>query len=83
VKEYCNRLLISSRANTAEKNRQPYEKIKDYLFSFLDRDEVKATNNLEERILRPAVIARKISSGNSTSKVSDTLQSLADSHCCQ
>src|SRR5881296_276095 len=36
--------------------------------SFLERVEVPATNNLAERQLRPAVIARKISCGNKTEK---------------
>ncbi|HEY9856270.1 MAG TPA: IS66 family transposase [Stenomitos sp.] len=33
---------------------------------FLDHDEVDATNNLAEREVRPAVIARKLSAGNRT-----------------
>ena len=33
---------------------------------FLDHDEVDATNNLAEREIRPAVIARKVSAGNRT-----------------
>ena len=38
----------------------------DHLFTFLDHADVSATNNLAERQLRPAVIARKISCGNRT-----------------
>jgi len=38
----------------------------DHLFTFLDHPDVPATNNLAERQLRPAVIARKISCGNRT-----------------
>jgi transposase len=43
-------------------------KQRDHLFTFLERSEVPATNNLAERQLRPAVIARKISCGNKTEK---------------
>ena len=40
----------------------------DHLFVFLEKDGVEATNNLAERQLRPAVIARKISCGQRTWK---------------
>jgi transposase len=49
----------------------------DHLFTFLDHDGVDATNNLAERQLRPAVIARKISCGNKTQKGARTWQILA------
>ena len=42
------------------------EKQKDHLFVFLEHEGVEATNNLAERQLRPAVIARKISCGQRT-----------------
>ena len=48
-----------------------------HLFTFLDHDGVDATNNLAERQLRPAVIARKISCGNKTQKGARTWQILA------
>ena len=65
--------------------RQPQEesvrirlfKQRDHLFTFLDHDEVDATNNLAERQLRPAVIARKISCGNKTANGARTWQILA------
>ena len=38
----------------------------DLANTFLDVAEVDATNNLAERQLRPAVIARKVSCGNKT-----------------
>jgi transposase len=38
------------------------------LFTFVGRPEVDATNNQAERELRPAVITRKISSGNKTDR---------------
>jgi hypothetical protein len=51
-----------------EKVRLRLWKQRDHLFTFLTRAEVPATNNLAERQLRPAVIARKISCGNKTEK---------------
>jgi len=51
-----------------EKVRMRLWKQRDHLFTFLERAEVPATNNLAERQLRPAVIARKISCGNKTEK---------------
>ena len=49
-----------------EKVRKRLWKQRDHLFTFLERVDVPATNNLAERQLRPAVIARKISCGNKT-----------------
>lgn len=49
----------------------------DHLFVFLDHPEADATNNLAERQLRPAVIARKISCGNKTRAGADAFQILA------
>ena len=46
--------------------RQRLAKQRDHLFTFLDHSTVPATNNLAERQLRPAVIARKLSCGNKT-----------------
>jgi len=43
----------------------------------LERTEVPATNNLAERQLRPAVMARKVSCGNKTSKGARAWQVLA------
>jgi len=56
-----------------------------HLFTFLDDPRVEATNNLAERQLRPAVIARKLSAGNRTERGASThavLASLAAT-CCQ
>src|SRR3954452_24975028 len=39
---------------------------REHLLQFLDHDGVDATNNLAEREVRPAVIARKLSAGNRT-----------------
>lgn len=56
--------------------RKRLNKQRDHLFTFLDHDGVDATNNLAERQLRPAVIARKISCGNKTQKGARTWQIL-------
>jgi transposase len=57
--------------------RNRLNKQRDHLFTFLHHDGVDATNNLAERQLRPAVIARKISCGNKTIKGAQTWQILA------
>ena len=57
--------------------RNRLNKQRDHLFTFLDYDGVDATNNLAERQLRPAVIARKISCGNKTLNGARTWQILA------
>jgi hypothetical protein len=50
---------------------------RNHLFTFLDHPGVDATNNLAERQLRPAVIARKLSCGNKTMAGTRTFQILA------
>lgn len=50
---------------------------RDHLFTFLDHPGVDATNNLAERQLRPAVIARKLSCGNKTMAGAGSFQILA------
>src|ERR1700675_3359276 len=65
--------------------RKRLHKQRDHLFTFLDHDGVEATNNLAERQLGPAVIARKTSCGNKTPKgarTSQILTSLAET-CAQ
>lgn len=60
-------LLDTPRSEASEEAvRQRLAKQRDHLFTFLDHPAVNATNNLAERQLRPAVIARKISCGNKT-----------------
>ena len=49
----------------------------DHLFVFLEKPGVEATNNLAERQLRPAVIARKVSCGQRTWKGAEAWQVLA------
>ena len=69
LKGRARALLDAPRANLAEeKVRMRLWKQRDHLFTFWERPEVPATNNLAERQLRPAVIARKISCGNKTEK---------------
>ena len=52
-------------------------KQRDHLLRFLDHDGVDATNNLAEREIRPAVIARKLSAGNRTEAGAETHAVLA------
>lgn len=71
-------LLDSPRAQRQEeKVRMRLWKQRDHLFTFLERADVPATNNLAERQLRPAVIARKISCGNKTPQGAQAWQALA------
>jgi len=48
-----------------------------HLLRFLDHDGLDATNNLAEREIRPAVIARKLSAGNRTEAGAETHAVLA------
>ena len=78
LKSRAHALLDAPRAQpTEEKVRRRLWKQRDHLFTFLERVEVPATNNLAERQLRPAVIARKISCGNKTGKGSQAWAVLA------
>lgn len=52
-------------------------KRRPHLFTFLDEQEVEATNNRAERALRPAVIMRKLSAGNRIRAGADALEILA------
>jgi hypothetical protein len=52
-------------------------KQRDHLLRSLDHDAVEATNNLAEREVRPAVIARKLSAGNRTEAGAETHAVLA------
>lgn len=78
LEQKLEKLLAQPRpTNVEEKVRRRMEKQKDHLFTFLDHPEVDATNNLAERQLRPAVIARKVSCGNKTSNGAHTWEILA------
>jgi transposase len=60
-------LLAQPRSDPAEESlRARLWKQRDHLLVFLDHPGVDPTNNLAERQLRPAVIARKLSCGNKT-----------------
>jgi transposase len=69
--------MLCSAPITLKGLRNRLAKQRDHLFTFLDHDAVDATNNLAERQLRPAVIARKVSCGNKTPKGARTWQILA------
>lgn len=70
-------LLSLPRRGLEEKVRRRLYKQRDHLFTFLDHPQVDATNNLAERQLRPAVIARKLSCGNKTDRGARTWEILA------
>lgn len=72
-------LLCQARADPREEAvRVRLHKQLDHLFTFLDHPQVvDATNNLAERQLRPAVIARKVSCGQRTRQGADAWQVLA------
>lgn len=57
--------------------RQRLLKQDDHLLCFLEHEGVDATNNLAERQLRPAVIARKVSCGNRTANGARTWECLS------
>lgn len=67
LEQGADALLSTPRAQPQEERiRHRLCKQRDHLFTFLKQPAVPATNNLAERQLRPAVIARKISCGNKT-----------------
>ena len=77
LEERARALLAAPRpTNLEEKVRRRLEKQQDHLFTFLEVEEVEATNNLAERQLRPAVIARKVSCGNKTPQGAHTWEIL-------
>lgn len=77
LERQAQELLNQPRGGLEEKVRQRLFKQQDHLFTFLDHSEVDATNNLAERQLRPAVIARKLSCGNKTNRGARTWEILA------
>lgn len=71
----AEKLIHPPRSEPAEQSvRNRLLKQLDHLFTFLDHPGVDATNNLAERQLRPAVIARKLSCGNKTERGAHTWQ---------
>lgn len=78
LERQADELILRERPDALEeKIANRFRKQRDHLFTFLYHDEVDATNNLAERQLRPAVIARKISCGNKTDKGAHTWQILS------
>ena len=78
LEDRATRLLAKPRGDLVEESvANRLRKQRDHLFTFLDYDEVDATNNLAERQLRPAVIARKVSCGNRTERGAKTWEILA------
>ncbi len=74
----ANELFKTERSDPAqERFRRRIAKQRDHLLAFLDEPVADATNNLAERQLRPAVIARKLSCGNKTARGSAAWQALA------
>ena len=74
----ANELLTMPRSEPWEERvRRRLFKQRDHLFTFLDHAPVPATNNLAERQLRPAVIARKLSCGNKTQAGAQSWEVLA------
>ena len=63
--EKCFDRLINQNLDPPQACRlqRRYQKHRDAIFVFLYRMDVSPTNNLSERLLRPAVIHRKISGG--------------------
>lgn len=76
LQKQANNLLDMPRPGLEGKVRNRLYKQRDHLFTFLDHPQVEATNNLAERQLRPAVIARKISCGNKTARGARTWEIL-------
>lgn len=77
LEQRASHLLGPARGDpTEEKVANRLRKQRDHLFTFLYEPGVDPTNNLAERQLRPAVIARKLSCGNKTRKGADTWQTL-------
>ena len=83
--QYCRHLeqqadLVLAQARAAPEDqsiKQRLAKQRDHLFEFLYHAGVDATNNLAERQLRPAVIARKLSCGNRSERGARTWEVLA------
>lgn len=74
----AKRLFGPARADPAEERlANRFRKQSDHFVTFLEHDDVEATNNLAERQLRPAVISRKLSCGNRTPRGARTWEILA------
>jgi transposase len=78
LQQAAQALPAQPRSDPAEESlRARLWKQRDRLLVFLDHPDVDPTNNLVERQLRPAVIARKLSCGNKTLGGANAWQILA------
>ena len=69
--------LIATEFTDPARLARRLRKHRAHLLVFLDREGVDATNNLAEREIRPAVVARKMSAGNRTDAGAETHAVLA------
>ncbi len=75
---WLDQLLANPRDDPDEERiANRFRKQRPHLLTFLYRRGVHPTNNLAERQLRPAVIARKLSAGNKTDRGRRTFEILA------
>lgn len=78
LEQWMDRLLIEVGDDPDEQRiANRFRKQRPHLFTFLYDPHVAPTNNLAERQLRPAVIARKLSAGNKTERGKTTFEILA------
>ena len=78
LEQWLDRLLIEACDDPDEQRiANRFRKQRPHLFTFLYDENVDPTNNLAERQLRPAVIARKLSAGNKTERGKTTFEILA------
>jgi len=78
LERWLDRLLAEAGEDPDEQRiASRFRKQRPHLLTFLDNPAVAPTNNLAERQLRPAVIARKLSAGNKTDRGRRTFETLA------
>jgi transposase len=75
LEKEADHLLSQTRADQVEEQvANRLRKQQKHLFTFLYYEQVDATNNRAERMIRPAVISRKVSCGNKTHKGKEAWQ---------
>ena len=78
LEEWLDQRLAAPRDDPDEQRiANRFRKQRPHLLTFLYQPGVDPTNNLAERQLRPAVIARKLSAGNKTDRGRQTFEILA------
>jgi len=78
LEHWLDQLLAAPRNDPDEQRiANRFRKQRPHLLTFLHLPGVDPTNNLAERQLRPAVIARKLSAGNKTDRGRQTFEILA------